>query len=208
MFQKQIPYVFLIIIYSVGLVGISLTAWRDVVLPLTPLNLLLTLAVLLFQNRPISARTTALLALIFSIGFFVEVAGVATGILFGVYEYGETLGYKFFDVPLVIGINWLFLSICSHAIANRFTKKPLILIPVASALMVALDVLVEPIAIQLDFWHWAGGEIPIQNYVMWFLTALIIHTLMYFSRITWRFSPAIFVFSLQVVFFAVLNLVL
>jgi uncharacterized membrane protein len=38
----------------------------------------------------------------------------------------------------------------------------------AALLMVALDVLIEPVAVALDFWQWENAVIPIQNFVMWF----------------------------------------
>lgn len=208
MSNKKLVYVFLMIIYGVGLVGIILPEWRELVLPLTPFNLLLTLGALVYVNRPLSGKSISLMAVIFLIGFLVEVAGVATGILFGQYEYGNTLGYMLFDVPLVIGVNWLFLSICTHAITNRITTDPFILVPTAALLMVLLDVLVEPVAIRLDFWQWQGDIIPIQNYIMWFITASLIHLLMFRFKIRWDFGSALFVFGLQLAFFVALNFVL
>ena len=35
------------------------------------------------------------------------------------------------------------------------------------------DVIMEPVAMELDYWDWAGGNIPMQNYVAWFIIALI-----------------------------------
>jgi putative membrane protein len=35
--------------------------------------------------------------------------GVHTGILFGNYKYGNALGLKLNDVPILIGINWFIV---------------------------------------------------------------------------------------------------
>ena len=39
-------------------------------------------------------------------GFFVELLGVKTGLIFGNYHYGATFGAKWQDVPYLIGLNW------------------------------------------------------------------------------------------------------
>jgi putative membrane protein len=41
--------------------------------------------------------------------------------------------------------------------------------------MTALDYFVEPVAMALGFWHWENDVIPLQNYMMWFITSLVIH---------------------------------
>jgi putative membrane protein len=38
--------------------------------------------------------------------------------------------------------------------------------------MTLLDVLIEPVAIESDFWHWTNGSIPLYNYISWFFVAL------------------------------------
>jgi uncharacterized membrane protein len=39
----------------------------------------------------------------------------------------------------------------------------------AAAVMVGMDGLIEPVAIDLGWWHWFGQAIPVQNYVAWFI---------------------------------------
>src|SRR6056300_1131557 len=89
----------LAIVYTVGLVGISLTSLRPMFLALTPLNLLLTLVVFYKVNKDFSGSFLILSLLVFLIGFSVEALGVATGILFGSYAYGSPFGFKLFDTP-------------------------------------------------------------------------------------------------------------
>jgi putative membrane protein len=41
--------------------------------------------------------------------------------------------------------------------------------------MVLTDICLEPFAIRHDLWHWntVGGDIPIQNFIAWFFSAMI-----------------------------------
>ena len=74
--------------------------------------------------------------------------------------------------------------------------------------MVLLDIIIEPIAIKLDFWTWADVAVPIQNYVMWFFTAFIINLLVASMVREFSIKTSFFVFGIQVYFFAMLNLIL
>lgn len=206
--KENIIIAFILIIYSVGLIGLSIPEYSDYFLSLTPLNLLLTLGVFLVLNNRFNIKVFSLMLIIFCIGFGVEVAGVATGELFGSYQYGEPLGLKKWNVPLIIGVNWLFLSFSSYGIIRSLTKNKMLLIILPAALMTSLDFLVEPVAVNLDFWSWTGNTIPVQNYVMWFITAAIIHTIITYSKPIIKAKPSYLIFGIQVIFFTILNLTL
>jgi putative membrane protein len=38
----------------------------------------------------------------------------------------------------------------------------------------AFDWIMEPAAIKLGFWSWTGGEVPLLNYLTWFMVSLFI----------------------------------
>ncbi|MGK0314876.1 MAG: hypothetical protein ACI86M_001096, partial [Saprospiraceae bacterium] len=66
-----------------ALIGIGL-GFADWFIPKTPLNLLIGLA-LLFVNVPlVSNKSKGLFLIAFFVGMFVEIAGVATGQIFGI----------------------------------------------------------------------------------------------------------------------------
>jgi putative membrane protein len=198
----------LLLFYFFGLLGIALPEYRNLFLPLSPLNLILTLVIFYKVNNDFSPRFCLLSSLIFLIGFSVEAVGVATGALFGSYAYGDIFGFKIFDTPALIGVNWLFLALSTYGIVQYFTKKSLWLILLPPLLMTALDYFVEPVAIALGFWHWENNVIPLQNYMMWFVTSLVIHGLIHLFRPTINAKISFVVFSVQLVFFGVLNIVL
>jgi len=198
----------LILFYFFGLLGMCLPAYSAFFLPLTPLNLFLTMFVFYKVNNNFSKRFLLLSLLIFLFGFSVEGIGVATGVLFGNYSYGSAFGFKIFETPVMIGINWLFLSLSTYGIVQYFTKKAVWLILLPALLMTSLDFLVEPVAMKLGFWSWENDIIPLQNYVMWFLTSLIIHGII--NLFNPKINPKIsfIIIGIQVLFFGVLNVVL
>lgn len=196
--------VLLLLFYFFGTLGISLEATRPLFLPMTPLNLWLTLIVVYIVNRNYSPRFIFLCSLIFLIGFSIEAIGTATGVLFGSYFYGEQFGIKFFDTPILIGVNWLFLALSTHGIVQYFTRKPLALIFIPALLMTGLDVLIEPVAIKLGFWSWENNIVPFQNYVMWFATSTLIHGLIYYFRPKINSKISFVLFLAQLFFFGVL----
>ncbi|MEN8810113.1 MAG: carotenoid biosynthesis protein [Flavobacteriales bacterium] len=198
----------LIILHFVGLIGLSLPEFRHLFLPLTPVNLLLTLVAFYKVNSDFSGKLLLLSFLIFLIGFSVEAIGVETGILFGNYAYGSPFGFKIFDTPVMIGVNWLFLALSSYGIVQFFTKKAFWLIVLPPILMVGLDFLVEPVAMKLGFWGWENDIIPIQNYIMWFVTSLFIHVIIHWFSPKINSKISFVIFGTQTVFFAVLNFVI
>jgi len=201
-----IPFI-LFIFYTVGIVGISIHDLRSLTVSLTPMNLLLTMFLLLWGNGKLNVKVISAVIVAFILGFLVEVVGVHTGVLFGSYKYGEPVGLKLFDVPLMIGVNWFLLSFSSLGLVGQLFKNRYLKVFLSSLLMVALDVLIEPIAVELDFWSWENSNIPIQNFVMWFIAAIVINYFVdnLYSGINFKVSA--YVFLAQVYFFGVLNLI-
>jgi len=197
--------VILFIFHVVGVIGLS-SDYQDLFLRLTPLNLLLSLGLFIWANNDFSIQFYKVMAILFALGFLVEVIGVSTGVLFGEYTYGATLGFKLFETPLMIGVNWILLSLASFGVSSFFLKKQLPIILLSSLLMVLMDVLIEPIAISLDFWTWALGDIPLQNYIMWFFVSLIMNALISFNRLKIDYRISFGLLLSQILFFTLLSL--
>jgi putative membrane protein len=194
-------------IYLVGAIGHLIVQLKPLFLWLTPYNLVLTTLIFLHLNS-VNKKDLLTLFIIFLIGFFVEVIGVKTGLLFGTYNYGESLGLKWLDVPLVIGLNWVLLNLAGHGIVNKFLKNTILKSVLASILIVLLDVLIEPVAIQIDYWSWENNSIPLQNYLMWFGVSFVIQLLINYSKIKINFKSSLLMILLQLIFFTILNLAL
>ena len=193
----------LILAYVAGLIGLQIPAVAPLFRLLTPINLLATLGVVLYFHtdwRP-AFYFYCLLAVL--TGYFVELLGVRTGYVFGgPYAYGAGLGLKLVDIPPIIGINWLLLTYCFGSVCDRL-PWPVYLKTVAAATgMVALDLLIEPVAIRLDFWTWFGNPIPIQNYVGWWFVAAVLLSVWYGLPFRKTNRIATLVIGLQLLFFA------
>ena len=160
-----------------GMIGIWL-GYGNWFLPKTPFNLLLGVA-LLYWNFPLKNYWPGMLiwSLVYITGMTVEMIGVNTGLLFGDYWYGENLGWKLINVPLLIGINWVVLTFLTATIAKRFIRNQWLAPVVGAALMVALDFFIEPVAPVFDYWHWNAGFAPLRNFLDWFVISLVLHVL-------------------------------
>ncbi len=175
---------------------------------LTPFNLLISLGLLFWNEENRNKNLLIISILCFSVGLGMEMIGTNTGLVFGEYSYGKTLGFQVGHVPLIIGVNWLMLVYASAAVVNHFGAKLHFAVKAAlsAALMVFLDFFIEPVAMRYDFWSWAGDIIPIQNYIAWFVIAFgllsVTHRLMMIKSKT-----AIGLFIAQLMFFVALNLI-
>lgn len=190
-----------------GIVGLSIDSTRDLFQSLTPINLFLT-AVIVFHFEEIkSPRYFIFLVSTILFGFFVEVLGVKTGIIFGEYSYGETLGPKVFDVPLAIGLNWAILIYCTGLFARSVAHSKVPTVVVGAGLMTVIDIIIEPVAIKLDFWTWLNDDIPLQNYLGWFISSLILHSLFYYLMPKSNNSLAPRLLYILIGFFIALNFI-
>jgi len=165
-----------VIFYTVGIVGTHISAYKDSFFGLSYFNLLLSFVILILARNDKNKAFWGFLGFAFFIGMLVEWIGVHTGLLFGEYSYGKNLGYKVFDVPLVIGINWAMLTVVSSSVVSRINSNNLTKLVLSAILMTLFDALMEPVAIRSDFWSWDSGVIPFYNYVSWFLISFILQS--------------------------------
>ena len=198
----------ILIFHAVGLIGLALPFTRSLFLHIVPFHLLLMLAVIVLNRKPIDSRYIFFFLIIFIVGFTVEWLGVHKHWLFGDYMYGDTLGFKLSGVPLIIGSNWFLLIYSAGALMQRsrlknFWARTLI----GALLLVVLDMLIEPVAVYFDYWHWANSIIPFKNYACWFAVSLMMLLLFEAFRFKQQ-SPVPVIFLLtQFAFFGLLYLI-
>ena len=173
---------------------------------LTPVTLLFSFGLLLLFNDDFDPSFWISVVFIFLAGFFVEVAGVSTGLIFGGYEYGSTLGLKVFHTPLMIGINWVMLTYCIWTLLGGLEMNGFLKTLLGSMMMVIYDFNLEPMAIKYDMWSWDGGDVPVQNYIAWFAISFVFFGLLSIFRVRFRNRLALAIIGVQFVFFLILNL--
>jgi len=195
-----------VIFFAVGAAGLSYQYTRDLFIWLMPFSLLLSMGLMFWMHDKWKTKHIIIFLIIVLMGFFVEVAGVLTGVVFGEYSYGRALGFKILGTPPLIGLNWLMLIYAVYLIMNKLRLHVILKILLGSSLMVVYDIIMEPVAINLDMWSWGAGTIPIQNYIAWFIISVVMLSIFYITRIKYRNKVAPWLFFIQMGFFLILNL--
>ena len=171
---------------------------------------LFVMSIILFLNFKLNSWRQILSILsIFLIGMITESLGVNYGLIFGEYEYGNNLGFKLFDVPFLIGINWIILTVISANIASFLTKNKNILLTViiGALLMLAMDFVMEPIAPKLDMWRFKNLIVPPSNYIGWLIIGLLTQTIYNLLFREKEIIVSINLYSAFFLFFSFLNLI-
>lgn len=196
--------VFFVIFYLVGIAGMLLPFSFPLFVKLIPVALILSSVALAFYHKSFDAKTLAVFISIYLIGFFVEVAGVNTGLIFGKYTYGDSLGIKAFNTPLIIGLNWLLLVYITASVLEK-TNLPVTVKVIFSALMMlGYDLIIEQIAPLLNMWNWQNEMVPLNNYIAWFFLAVVFHAAIQVFGIKTKNKLAPVILVCQVLFFLIL----
>lgn len=196
---------FLLVIYAVGVVGHLYDKTIPLMLTLTPFTLLLGAVLILYSEITKNKFIVMWFLLSYLITFIIEVVGVKSKLIFGDYYYGNVLGTQLFDVPLIIGINWVMVVLGAISVAQRFFNKKLLVVISAGAISTVFDFILEPVAVKLGYWVWFNNQIPVQNYFAWFFISSIISILFLSMKIIVKKSLAEKYLYIQCVFFVILN---
>ena len=159
-------------------VGILLLGgpWSSDFVMLTPLNLLLLSVVYLITSDKV--KRPLLYALPALMGFLVEMLGTNTGFPFGEYSYSSILGPGLLGTPFLIGVLWWVLLRSFNDVFSRISSNKTIISLATGLGMLLLDIFIEPVAIGLGFWAWQAAEVPLENYMAWFVLSFV------FTRLT------------------------
>ena len=191
--------IFIAIIHIAGIIGIRL--FPDLFLKSSFIAIVIPLALYLFRVKP-NRKDSFLMSLVYLIAFLSEWIGVCSGLLYGDYTYGDSLGFKLDGVPIIMGGNWLLLCLVSRELVGKLFSNKFVIIIASSFLMVLIDILMEPLSNQLDFWSWKNNIIPFSNYVDWFLVALLNQTVFsYLDYKTNMFSWSLGYITILILFF-------
>ncbi len=195
---------FLKFFYFVGIVGIFIPASSAFFIALTPFALILSFGLLLLFHSKFDTNTYLTFLTIAILGFLIEERGVNTGLIFGNYSYGDTLGFKIINTPIIIGLNWLLMTYISASVVEMFQIHTALKIISASILMVFYDLILEQVAPLMNMWSWQNNMVPIQNYVAWFVIALVFQSVFKLRKIDTYNPMAASVLIIQFVFFITL----
>jgi len=197
----------LTVLYTVGIVGHSIPYLFPLMILLTPYTLLLS-GIIVLTKLTGNSKLFAWCTVTFLVTYVAEVIGVKTGAIFGEYQYGEVLGFKLLEVPLIIGFNWVFVILGLINLLDDFKLHFAVKALFTALGAVIFDYFLEPIAINFGYWDWINNTIPIQNYVAWFLLAFIFAVLYYVMKVRVSVKTAAYYFVVQLIFFIILTLVM
>ena len=187
--------------------AIGILFWnREWFINMTPFTLLLYF-IIIYSRDLDSHKKVFFLLLTFSWGIFAEIIGVNTGVIFGSYEYGKTLGFQVLNVPLVIGINWVVTTVICGTIASQLKVKASLQILIAIILMLVLDGLIEPVAPKIDMWSFnhENGIAPLSNYITWALVSLPLQSYLILKKLRFNIYLSSNLYLSQLLFFTVLS---
>ncbi|WP_428657869.1 carotenoid biosynthesis protein [Runella sp.] len=205
--SQRIIFIVLPLMHIAGFIGLQFPPTQALFKALVPFHLLSSLALLLLFHMDWNRSALLFCIVAYLVGFIIEALGVHTGIIFGSYHYGTTLGWKIINIPLIIGANWLTLIYSAGVAAQHWHRSPFVKALLAALVVVGLDVLIEPIAIRLDFWQWVDNTIPLQNYVAWYIVSFGLLWLFYVLPFQKQNRLAVVLLVCQIVFFAAHNIV-
>jgi putative membrane protein len=129
-------------------------------------------------------------------GLAVETIGVATGLPYGEFFYGDALGPKAFGlVPFLLPISYLPLVIGAVAACWSYSLvlnyRSLVVLR-SAALLTLMDGVLDPGAASLGFWVWPEGGayygVPLSNYAGWLLSGTLAAALL-LAVGRWREMP-------------------
>ena len=195
---------FLWLINISGFFGIT-SDQNEFFLATTPYVLSLTLLLLILNHDLSNKKSKIGLMLIFLFGLIVEILGVNYGLFFGEYSYGANLGPKIYEVPYVIGFNWVLLIIATGSVSDKLIKgKEIYKILFASFLMVLIDLLIEKSAPKIDFWEFVISPVPFSNYLWWFIFSLCFQYIFFKTVKTKEYNLSSNILVIQFLFFGML----
>ena len=218
-FKKHSPIFLALLFHITGLIGIVFTPYKDWFIYSVPIVLLIMFLLLSITQLKFFRAYIAFFFIAFTIGMATEIIGVNTGLLFGNYQYGQVLGPKLYGVPLLIGFNWFNIVFCSGSLLTQcidvlrskwnvnITSRTFTIAVVlgGAAIATGFDIILEPVAVKLNFWSWENGHIPLFNYICWFMiSAILLGLKMYLKKISVNtFASSLFI--IQALFFLLLN---
>ena len=221
-FKKQYPLFIALLFHVTGVLGILFTPYKDWFVNNTPMVLLTMFFLISKSQTKLSKEYLIFFVSAFTIGISTEMIGVNTGLLFGHYQYGNVLGPKLYGVPVLIGFNWFIIVFCAGCFFNQMVVKlvqkynyhiterilAIAVVIGGAAIATCFDVILEPVAVKLNFWTWDNGHIPMLNYICWFVISAFMLMINGFLKISYVNKFATNLFIIEALFFLVLGMFL
>jgi putative membrane protein len=130
-------------------------------------------------------RAGSVMLLLGALSVLVEAFAVKTGFPYGGFIYSDALGYKVLGlVPWTVAFAYLPLLLGSAALASRLLGSERLRFALgSSALLLAVDLVVDPAAVAGGLWAYSGAGayygVPLANFMGWLLTSFVYSNILY-----------------------------
>lgn len=216
----RIALIIAITVYVVGVAGMF-SQWYQYFIDGTSLIILIMLGLVFYTQQKVDRPFLLFVLICFVTGILSEILFISNPRFFGSYQFGKSLGPLVKEVPWIIGVNWFLVVYCvgifTHKMYAKVEKKipPDNLLPktvqrfsiVIDGAFVAtfFDWIMEPAAVKLGYWSWTEDEIPVSNYVAWYVISALL--LLCFELLPFKKDNrfAVHLFLLQLLFFLTLR---
>ncbi|MDP2873793.1 MAG: carotenoid biosynthesis protein [bacterium] len=150
-------------------------------------------------------------------GWLMEVWGLSSGIFFGGQYVYKPNQVALLNVPVSVVLYWAVFIYTGYCVVNSFVywldkqkpsrhQKNLWLLPLAILLdgwlVVAIDLFMDPLQVQLGNWRWLEGGpyfgVPIGNFIGWFIVTIIVTGIFrtfeyFFSQKETKYDKAVYI---------------
>ncbi|WP_254545334.1 bisanhydrobacterioruberin hydratase [Halomarina pelagica] len=127
-------------------------------------------------------RATAALLALTLYAYGIEYLGVTTGWPYGEFEYAIDLGPMLFGaIPVGLPVFFFPLVLNSYLLCLLLlggrADRARVRLPVVVLAVLGMDLVLDPAAVSVGFWRYAGGGayygVPLSNYLGWVLSATV-----------------------------------
>lgn len=113
--------------------------------------------------------------------YAVEVIGVLTGVPYGEFSYGVSLGPMLAGVPVALPVFFIPLVVNAYLLCvlllGEYASSRAVRLGVVVPTVIAMDLVLDPGAVALGFWSFAEGGpfygVPLINYAGWTVSAAV-----------------------------------
>lgn len=129
----------------------------------------------------VDRRAGIALSLLVVYTYGIEYVGAITGLPYGEFSYEVSLGPMLFEtIPWALPLFFIPLVLNSYLLCvlllGERAGTTLVRVPAVAAMVVAIDLVLDPGAVALGFWVYESGAyygVPLLNYAGWTLSAVV-----------------------------------
>lgn len=130
---------------------------------------------------PVTGRRAVIgIGILAAYSYAIELIGLHTGWPYGAFSYSVSLGPMIGGVPVALPLFFLPLVMNAYLLVlliSRWARKEWVVrVAAVIAVVVAMDVVLDPGAVGLGFWSYSdtvSGSVPLSNYLGWVLSAAV-----------------------------------